>query len=479
ILGAYRLDELERDLGSDEFGEVLTNRGVGAYLQHARNDLNATVINFAHKGYVDFDKKDHYLQWGANYQLESINDELNEWTINDSAGYASPRPPDNIGYTDPSQRPLQVISIQDRIKAINEVSSGRASAYVQDNYFIKKDSSAHIQATVGVRANYWTFNNQTVVSPRAKFSYTPFWNQARINDDGSVDTIRKDIVLSASFGYYYQPPFYREMRDFDGTVNPDIRAQQSIHYIIGADYIFQALGRPFKMIAEVYYKQLNNIIPYKVENVRQRYFAENSAKGYATGADLMINGEFIPGVQSWLRMSVLKTMEDINNDFYYLYLNADGDTIYPGYSLNQTATDSILQRPGYVPRPTDQRFSVSLLFLDEMPRKPEYKVLLSLFYGTGLPYGPPGRERYNDIFRTKSYFRTDIGFSRDLFLKRKKSNFFNRNIDTGVLSLEIFNLLGINNTINYQWIEDVNGRQYGIPTYLTGRRINLKLVLNF
>jgi hypothetical protein len=178
-------------------------------------------------------------------------------------------------------------------------------------------------------------------------------------------------------------------------------------------------------------------------------------------------------------MSYLKTEEDLSNDFYYLYFNAAGDTIRPGYTTDLVRVDSLLQTPGYIPRPSDQRFSFSLLFLDEMPRKKEYKVLLTLFFGTGVPYGPPTRDRYQDILRTKSYFRTDIGFSRDLFLKKKKNNAFNRNIDKGLISLEVFNLLGVNNTINYQWIEDVNGRQYGIPTYLTGRRINLRFVLEF
>jgi hypothetical protein len=479
ILGAYRLDELERDLGSDEFGEVLTNRGVGAYLDHARNDLEASVFSFTHRGFRDFDRTNHFVQWGTDLQIEKIYDELNEWSITDSAGYASPRPNDNIGYTDPSGRPIQGIAIQDRIRAVNEVNSSRTSAFVQDNYTFKNDSNAIIGATVGVRANHWSYNNELVVSPRAKFSYTPFWNQIRKDKNGDLDTVRKDIVLSASLGYYYQPPFYREMRGFDGAVNPDIRAQRSIHFILGADYVFQAWNRPIKMIAEVYYKKLDNLIPYELENVRQRYFAENIAKGYAYGADLMLNGEFIDGVQSWVRMSYLKTEEDLSNDFYYLYFNAAGDTIRPGYTTDLVRVDSLLQTPGYIPRPSDQRFSFSLLFLDEMPRKKEYKVLLTLFFGTGVPYGPPTRDRYQDILRTKSYFRTDIGFSRDLFLKKKKNNAFNRNIDKGLISLEVFNLLGVNNTINYQWIEDVNGRQYGIPTYLTGRRINLRFVLEF
>lgn len=479
IAGAYRLDELERDLGSDEFGEVLRNRGVGAYLDHARNDLEATVINFSHRGYKDFDRSTHYIQWGVDYSIERVQDQLSEWTLVDSAGYAAPRPPDSIGYTNPALQPLQLISIQDRIKAESDITSSRTSAFIQDNITLKDDSSSRILTTIGIRANHWSFNNQLVVSPRAKFSYTPFWNTTRKNEDGDIDTVRKDIVLSASAGYYYQPPFYREMRGFDGVVNPDIRAQQSIHFILGADYVFKAWNRPIKMIAEVYYKHLNNLIPYELENVRQRYFARNNAQGYAYGADLMLNGEFIDGVQSWLRMSVLRTEENLNDDFYYNYFNADGEQVRPGYTFNETITDSVRVNPGFIPRPTDQRFSMSLLFLDEMPRKKEYKVLLSLFFGTGLPYGPPSQERYLDVFRTRPYFRTDIGFSRDLFIKKKKDNWFNRNVDRGVLSLEVFNLLGVNNTVNYQWIEDVNGRQYGIPTYLTGRRINLRLVIDF
>jgi hypothetical protein len=233
------------------------------------------------------------------------------------------------------------------------------------------------------------------------------------------------------------------------------------------------------MIAEAYYKKLDNLIPYELENVRQRYFAENIARGYAYGADLMLNGEFIDGVQSWLRMSYLKTEEDLNDDFVVTRFNSDGEIIRPGFTANNIAVDSTTTFPGFIPRPSDQRFSLSLLFLDEMPRKKEYKVLLSLFFGTGVPYGPPTRDRYQDIFRTKAYFRTDIGFSRDLFVKKKKDNWLNRNIDSGVIALEVFNLLGVNNTINYQWIEDVNGRQYGIPTFLTGRRINLRFALNF
>jgi hypothetical protein len=335
-------------------------------------------------------------------------------------------------------------------------------------------NGATLTATAGVRANHWTFNDQTVVSPRINVAYNPTWIKKRLNESGKLDSLRKDIIIRGSAGYYYQPPFYREMRGFDGKVNPNIRAQKSIHYVLGADYVFNSWGRPFKLVTELYFKKMDNIIPYELENVRQRYFAVNSAKGYAYGTDVMINGEFIKDVQSWFRISYLKTMEDIKNDSYNIYLNSDGDTIYNGYTLNNIPVDSITQYPGYIPRPTDQRVSVSLLFLDEMPNHEEYKVMLNFYFATGLPYGIPDQQRYNDVFRTRAYLRADLGLSRDMFVKHK-----NKFFDSGNIALEIFNLMGVNNIINHQWIEDVNGRQYGIPTYLTGRRINLRMTLSF
>jgi hypothetical protein len=286
------------------------------------------------------------------------------------------------------------------------------------------------------------------------------------------------MVITAAWGYYYQPPFYREMRNFQGNINPEIRAQRSIHYILGTNFVFRSWTRPFKFTGELYYKKFDNLIPYEIENVRQRYYATNNAKGFAYGADAMVNGEFIPGVQSWIRASYLKTEEDLLDDQYYLYLNQSGDTIYSGFTIDDVAVDSILQTPGYIPRPTDQRFSFSLLFMDEMPRNPKYKATVNLFFSTGVPYGPPGGERYLDVLRTRSYFRTDIGFSRDLFTTKKK-NGSTRFFKSGTISLEVFNLLGVNNIINHQWIEDVNGRMYGIPTYLTGRRINLRWAMSF
>ncbi len=480
IQGAYSLDELERDLGSDKFGEVLKNRGVGGFLDHARNSLNATVLNFNHRGFVERESRGNVLSWGFDITSESIYDKLNEWSLLDSAGYASPRPQDSLGYTNPSLQPDQIIAMRNKVRAINDVQSERVTAFVQDEKRWDLNNGATFTVNAGARANYWTFNNQLVGGPRINVSYTPEWLAGRKNENGTIDTVRKDIILTAAWGYYWQPAFYREMRGFEGTVNPEIRAQKSIHYIVGANYVFHAWNRPFNVNAEMYYKQLLDLIPYEVENVRLRYFATNNSKGYATGADIMLNGEFIKGVQSWARASVLKTAEDLNDDFYYLYLNAAGDTIYNGFTIDAVAVDSIRQVPGYIPRPNDQRFSFSLLFQDEMPRKPWYKVLVSFYFATGVPYGPPSHERYLDISRTRSYLRTDIGFSRDLILEKNRGkNWFNSTFKKGYIALEIFNLLGTNNIINHQWIEDVNARQYGIPTYLTGRRLSLRMSLSF
>jgi hypothetical protein len=370
--------------------------------------------------------------------------------------------------------------MKNRIRANNEVQSQRYSAYVQNEKRWVKESGAIWTLNAGARANFWSFNEQLVGGPRVSMSYTPVWTQYRTNAEGKRDSVRKDVVLTAAWGYYWQPPFYREMRGLSGAVNPEIRAQKSIHYIVGANYVFQAWGRPFKLNTELYYKQLRDLIPYEVENVRLRYFATNNSNGYAYGMDVMLNGEFIRDVQSWARVSYLKTEEDLTNDYYYIYLNTDGDTIYNGYTLNTVVNDGIRVVPGYIPRPNDQRVSCSLLFQDEMKKKPWYKVLMSFYFSTGVPYGPPSHERYLDVSRTRSYIRADIGFSRDLILEKNRGkNWFNKTFKKGYVAIEIFNLLGTNNIINHQWIEDVNGRQYGIPTYLTGRRINLRVNLNF
>jgi hypothetical protein len=473
ILGEYRLDEVERDLGNDEFGEVVRNRGVGGYLNHARNNLEARVYAMALKGFHDFER--HYFQWGANYQHEQIFDRINEWQMLDSAGYSLIHPSDSVGYSNPSVQPSQQIVFPYVLKTDLSLQSNRVSAYIQDSWSVRLKNDALITTNFGVRANYWDYSQQLVVSPRGNISYKPKWEK-QLNDS---TVLSRDVVFKFATGYYYQPPFYRELRDFNGVLNPEIRAQKSIHFVLGSDLNFMFWGRPFKFISELYYKHLIDIIPYEIENVRIRYYADNNANGYATGIDLKLNGEFIAGIESWASISLMQTKENIDDDYFIDYYNASGEQIYPGYTADQVAVDSVLFIPGLIPRPTDQRLNFNLFFQDEMPSWPRFKVHLSLLYGTGLPFGPPSQERYKDTLRTPSYKRIDIGFSYDIVssTKPKSERKAFKNISSATLSAEIFNLFGSNNIVSYQWIRDTSNRSYAIPNYLTNRLLNVKFVV--
>jgi hypothetical protein len=306
-----------------------------------------------------------------------------------------------------------------------------------------------------------------VVSPRATFSYKPNW--------------KHDVIFRFAAGYYNQPPFYRELRDLEGNVNTNVKAQTSIHFLLSGTWNFTAWDRPFKYVSEAYYKILDNLIPYDVDNVRIRYFANNNSHGFATGIDMKVNGEFVKGIESWASLSVMKTMEDIKDDYYYDYYNKSGDLIISGYTYDQTAVDSVRHEPGYIPRPTDQRVTFSLFFQDYLPKNPTYKMHLNLLFGSSLPFGPPSYEKYKDTLRVPPYRRVDIGFSKQLKgedTKVKPKNPF-RYFKTIWLSLEVFNLLQVNNTISYIWVRDVTNRQYAVPNYLTPRQLNLRLIASF
>ena len=480
ITGAYRLDELEKDLGSEDFGEVKFNRGVGGFINHARNYLEASVGNLQHKGV--WQSNFAVLRWGARWQYEQIVDEIKEWEYQDSTGYSSSQFPGLVGYTyapeDTAQinpipvSPRSEIQLKTSLKSKNNIASNRVMGYMQAAKKWDLDSN-ELSLIMGIRANYWTFNEETVISPRVSLGFVPNW--------------KSDWNFRLSWGYYYQPPFYREMRDLNGQVNQDIKAQTSIHYVLGSDLYF-TMGkgkeedkRKFKFTAELYYKQFKNLIPYEYDNVRIRYYATNNANGYAGGIDLKLFGEFIKGIDSWVSLSVMKTEEDLVDDYYYDYYNASGEKIVSGFTFDQVATDSVRNEPGFIPRPTDQRVQVGLFFQDYVPKIPDLKVNLHFVFATGLPFGPPTNERYKDVQRMPPYRRVDIGFSYDLLKNDRKRNSESvfRHINNAWISLEVFNLLGINNTISYLWIRDINSRVYGIPNYLTNRRVNLKLSMNF
>ncbi|MCD6017914.1 MAG: hypothetical protein K0S53_1035 [Bacteroidetes bacterium] len=453
VQGQYYIDQLEADFGKDNFGQVAFNRGIGTFLNNGRNRIDATVFNIEHKGSHLFGGHSEVL-WGARYQHESIVDKLSEWRTIDSAGYVAP-------YSSTE------INLIDVVKSKINLETNRVQGYLQYVYSRQLNDSSLLTLTGGVRANYWDFNKQTVISPRATLSYKPNW--------------KRDMVFKASWGYYYQPPFYREMRGFDGKLNPNIKAQQSIHYLLSGDYNFKLWNRPFKVILAGYYKEMKDLIPYEIDNTRIRYFAKNNSIGYTEGIDLRINGEFIKGIESWATIGILKTMENISGDRKVTYFNSDGDTIVNGYTFNTKAVDSSVVYPGYIPRPTDQRVTFGMFFQDYIPKLPSCKMYLNMQFGTGLPFGPPGHERWKQVFRMPPYRRVDIGFAYQIIKEDKplpKTSIFHH-LKGMFVSIEVFNLLQVNNTVSYTWITDVTNRQYAVPNYLTRRTLNLKLQVKF
>ncbi len=453
LIGAYSLGEINSNLGSDEFGEISFVRGIGGFQNYARNNLDAIVTNFAFDGL--YDKNKVTWRWGLKYQYEDIIDQYKEWELIDSAGYSVPHsssysldgylPTDTtpsgvilgglvFGSLDTSQTDFNLFESYDSRAS---VASSRIEAYAERSK-LYEFGEHDLYLNLGLRGHYWTFNKQTVVSPRASVSWKP--------------DIKKDMVFRFATGLYYQPPFYREMRKIEGGINKDIEAQRSIHFVLANDYQLRLWSRQFKMVTEVFYKKYDNLIPYDMDNVRLRYSAENNSKGFATGIDYRINGEFVKGVDSWFSLSVLTVQEDIAGD-----------------------------GAGYLPRPTDQRFSAKVFFQDYLPRDPTFRVSLTGSYATGLPFGPPQASPAEKDFRIPAYRRVDIGFSKILKLEGKTydSKFLNQ-FRTLYISLEVFNLLAINNTVSYLWVRDIStSRQYGVPNFLTGRLLNIKVVAKF
>ncbi len=442
--GAYRLEEVETDFGSDNFGKSKASKGIGYFLNNARNQIEAVVFNAGHRGYYTIGNNS--LQWGAQIQAEQISDKLNEWRYIDSLGFAKPSLVNNE------------IVMQEYISAKNDMSTYRLSGYIQNSQLLNKVNNMRIN--YGLRSNWWSYNNENVISPRVQFSFEPNRGYNRALASGDIKgKPRRDIILKAAVGFYYQPPFYRELRNYTGQLNPNIKAQRSIHYIVGGDINFKAGNRPFKFFAEAYYKQLDNLIPYEIDNVRIRYFANNAASGYASGVDMRLNGEFVKGTESWLSVSILNTEEKIN-----------GATDAAGNPVEAT----------YVRRPTDQRVNVSLMFQDYLPKFPTFRMYLNLVYGSGLPFGPPDRNRYNDVQTMPSYRRVDIGFLKVLVDENDtKKQGWKRLFKSAMAGVEVFNLIDVQNTISYLWIQDVEDRTWAVPNYLTGRRVNVKLVAKF
>lgn len=445
ILGQYYLSRLETDWGSNNFGQAVEPLGVGSYLNHARNTLNAVVINLEQRG--SWEKENKFLQWGLKYQRENVIDKMSEWTLIDSAGYTLPHPNDSIGYTFPQTQDAQSLMLQDFVRAKNQLHTNRLSGFVQNTWTMNTDTRK-MSVTAGIRATYWDLNRQILVSPRASVSFKPNWV--------------RDVLFRFAAGLYQQPPFYREMRDPMGKLNTDLKAQSSYQVVMGSDWNFLAWERPFKFVSELYFKYLDNIVPYEVDNLRIQYTAKNNAHGYATGIDMRVNGEFVKGTESWASLSLMQTREDIKDDFYY-------------------TADSSRVEPGFLPTPTDQRVNFNLFFQDFLPGRPTFKMHLNLVFGSSLTFGPPNTPQYKHTYKMPPYKRVDIGFSKMLIGdetgKAKKG--LSKHINTLWISLEILNLLQVSNTISYYWVSDITNQQYAIPNYLTPRQVNVKMHMQF
>jgi hypothetical protein len=467
ILGQYWLDELNLNMGSEEYGEVAFNLGVGTFLNHARNYLQSDILNAELKGQYTTTSRFQW-EWGMKAQNEMISDRILEWSMLDSAGYALPHTPDSVGYTDPLAQPDANLVLKELLSSNINLDTKRFTGYLQNTWKSQiRKGKPYLILNAGVRFNYWTFTGDLLISPRISLSVKP--------------GRRTNLLYRFSAGLYYQPPFYREMRDLDGTINQNIKAQQSVHLVAGAEWDLRFWQRPFKLMGEVYYKDYQNLIPYEFDNIRVKYFSSLTAKGYAMGMDLKLNGELVPGIESWAGISLMSTMENIDGDYYYDYYNQYDSLIIWGQTVDTEVAYTIKRDAGYKPRPTDQLVNFNLFFQDYLPSMPDLKAHLNLVWGSKVPFGNPKTKNYKYPGRTAAYRRVDVGFSKVIFNHGSTvSKYFPfRYMDKIWVSLEVFNLLQFSNTMGYTWITDITGRQIPIPSRLTPRQINFKITMDF
>lgn len=404
--------------------ETSENLGVGTYMEHARNYLEANVesakLMLTHKA------GKHEIETGVSYRMEHITEQSREYEMRDSAGYSVPH----------TGKDLYLIFT---LNARNKLNANRIEAYAQDTYkFSSSSEETFYTLNYGIRFAHWNFNRETLLSPRVSLGIVPAFNH--------------NVTLRLAAGLYYQAPFYKELRDTTtlagittATLNSHIKSPRSIHLIGGYDYRFRMNERPFRFTAEAYYKLLSRLIPYSVNNVKIVYYGDNSASGHAAGIDLKLYGEFVPGTDSWVSFSLMSTK-----------MKHNGRTM---------------------PLPTDQRFAMNLFFTDYFPGTTRWKMALKLAYADGLPFGPPHRETDMQAFRAPAYKRADIGMSY------RALNNEDRHVKTPFrnvwLSLDCLNLLGIHNVNSYYWITDVTSQQYAVPNYLTGRQLIFRVQVEF
>jgi len=428
ITGQYNFGDLQTDMSKSDFGQIKNYLGSGAIEDFSRDYLTVNVANIGFRG--SYDAKNNFIQFGVNGNVTSINDNLHEWELRDSSGFSQPYNPN-------------LLTMAYFLNSAASFNYTRFDGFVQDNLHL--DSSGRFTATAGVRFNYSLLNEELIISPRVQLSYKPKWE--------------KDVVFNFSTGLYAQPPFYREMRDLEGNVNMQLKSQKSYQVVLGSDYNFKMYGRPFKLKAEIYYKDLWDLDPYIYDNVQIRYTGKNDAVGYVYGGEIRLYGDLVKDATSFISIGLMKGMQKITDS-----------AGIPGYA-------------NYFPLPSDQRFMFGAYFEDYLPSNKNFKVHINGIYATGLPVGPPVGHLYQDVLRLPDYKRVDIGFSALLLDASRKEHpahsFFN-NLKSVWASLEVFNLLSIQNTLSYTWIQDDTSQKiFAVPNRLTSRLLNLKLLFNF
>lgn len=428
ISGEYWLDQAGTTGGGNSDSAIGGELGVGRYHEHARNRLKMSVFGLGLKGHTSI--KNNNLTYGIDYKAQKIYERSREWELRDSAGFTLPVNPDAIE---------MIYSSSSR----QDVNSGRFSIFLQDALRLNSAKGFWV-INAGLRYSYWSFNKESLISPRASVAFMPERNA--------------NLTLRFATGVYYQQPFYKEYRrpvadEFNNetiVLNRDIKSERSIHFILGADYTFRAMNRPFKFSAEAYYKKLNNLIPYEIDNLKIVYAGVNQTSGYTMGLDMKLFGQFVPGTDSWVSFSLMKTNENLNG-------------------VN-------------VPRPTDQRYSFALFFTDYFPKIPKLKFSLRGIFSDGLPTTAPHSSRDKGYFRAPAYKRVDIGLQYALLQPAEPgepSYGIRRWFKSVWLGVDVFNLLDISNVSSYYWVTDVNNIQYAVPNYLTRRQLNVRLTVDF
>jgi len=441
IIASYELGATETSPANENIGEVEVSKGIGSQFNRARNNLDALIFNLNHKGSTRTDSK--VLEWGVKYTYEDIRDQLRESEFIDSAGISIRPPLSEFTNNQPEEPFNEPIVAYDFINANNIVKTNRLSAFIQFSNRIQVNES-NLYYNLGLRTHHWSVehndinNHQTVVSPRLQFAVKPNWS--------------RDMLFRFATGVYQQPPFYRELRDFTGAVQPNVKAQKAVHFVFSNEYSFQLWNRPFRLSSEIYYKDISNVNTYTVEDVRIRYVANNNAQAYVYGGEIRMNGAFVPGTESWVSIGYLKTEEN---------------------SANR----------GYISRPTDQRLKFAILFQDYVPKIPNLKMYLNLVYNTGVPGGSPS---YADPYvfqnRLRDYRRADLGISY-IFVDAQRRYITGRwlNKFKGLnVGFELFNLFNNQNSITNTWVRDADSKQQlAVPNFLTSRVVNFKLNARF